>query len=380
MFVSQAHSFRQQARLAITLSWVGGYTNVLTVLLCGQVSSHISGTASQLGRDAAQQRWGAGGYMLALLGVFFGGAALSGILIEVGRRLRWASIYVLPMAVESAVLATFALLVEWDIDGRLTQESASLWLTLLPVFGMGLQNATITRISGGVVRTTHVTGVVTDLGVEGAVWALDKFGAAIVTRPAGTLASGWRLLLLLSILGSFVLGGASGTLVFEHLPRLAMVPAVALLLGMVGLNVWHPIAGIRTNQDVGGDLHDALPAQVAVFHIDAKPGRVGRRARSPDLSAWADHLRDDVRVVLLDVGGIEALDANATLEFKAFAQKLRARHTSLVLAGVTPDRYRALEHAGVLDVTTRLDVHVCGDLDLAAARAISLLDDVHRSR
>ena len=32
MFVAQAHSFVQQARLAITLAWVAGYTNIITIL------------------------------------------------------------------------------------------------------------------------------------------------------------------------------------------------------------------------------------------------------------------------------------------------------------------------------------------------------------
>jgi uncharacterized membrane protein YoaK (UPF0700 family)/anti-anti-sigma regulatory factor len=380
MFVSQAHSFRQQARLAITLSWIGGYTNILTVLLCGQVTSHLSGSASQLGRDVVEGRWSAGGYVLALLCVFFAGAATSGALTELGRRLRWASIYVLPMAVEAALLATFALLVEWKVDGRLAGESALLWLTALPVFAMGLQNATITRISGGVVRTTHVTGVVTDLGIEGALWAIGKFDARRSPRGAGSFASGSRLLLLFSIFGGFVVGGASGTLAHELAPRISMVPAVLFLLWIVGVDLWQPIAGIRTNLDVGGDLHDALPPEVAVYHLDAKPGRLGRRARLPNLSAWAEHLDDGVRVVLLDVSEIEAFDSNAALEVRAFAQRLEARHMSLVLAGVTPKRYRKFQQAGVLDVATRFDVHVCGDIDLAAARAITLLEDVHRRR
>jgi len=32
MFVAQAHSFVQQARLAITLAWVAGYTNIIALL------------------------------------------------------------------------------------------------------------------------------------------------------------------------------------------------------------------------------------------------------------------------------------------------------------------------------------------------------------
>ncbi|WP_316568022.1 DUF1275 family protein [Myxococcus sp. MxC21-1] len=31
---------------------------------------------------------------------------------------------------------------------------------------MGLQNALVTRVSGAVVRTTHITGILTDIGIQ----------------------------------------------------------------------------------------------------------------------------------------------------------------------------------------------------------------------
>src|SRR5262245_46776043 len=109
MFVAQARSFRQQARLAVTLAWVAGYTNILTVITCGTVTSHVSGTASNLGRDIAEGSWPLARLSLFLLGTFLAGAMASGALIEVGRRRGWASIYSLPIAIESLLLAMFAL-------------------------------------------------------------------------------------------------------------------------------------------------------------------------------------------------------------------------------------------------------------------------------
>ena len=58
--------------------------------------------------------------MAALLAVFLAGRRRSsGFLTELGRRRRWASIYVLPMAVEAVLLAVFALLVDWNAIGEL---------------------------------------------------------------------------------------------------------------------------------------------------------------------------------------------------------------------------------------------------------------------
>jgi uncharacterized membrane protein YoaK (UPF0700 family) len=374
MFVSQAHSFRQQARLAITLSWISGYTNIVTLLVCGQTTSHMTGSASQLGRDVAEMNWSKTGYILALLGVFFLGAALSGFLSESGRRRGWASIYVLPMAVEALILVVFAVLVDWNALGELERQYAVIWLTLLPALAMGLQNATVTRISGGVVRTTHVTGVLTDVGMESAIWVMGKFGRKSRTHMPGAYATGWRLVMLVSIIGSFAFGSACGTLAFDHVARYSMVPAVGLVLWLVILDVWHPIADIRTNAEVGGDLHDMFPPQVAVYHIDARTKWMGRNPRLPNLSSWGERLDDGVRVVLIDLTDVEFLDENTTHEIGVLAQRLQSRHTSLVLAGVTPKRYKKLKNASVL---RHLDAY--GNLDLAAARAMTILDE-HQGR
>lgn len=372
MFARQAHTFRQQARLSITLSWIAGYTNILTILLCGQVTSHVTGTASQLGLDVAEGRWNPAAYMATLLTVFALGAAASGALTELGRRRRWASIYVLPMAVECVLLAAFALLVDWNAIGDLGAEDAALWLTLLPSLAMGLQNATITRISGGVVRTTHITGVLTDLGHETAIWALRRRDGAHPVPDQGTFASGWRLLLLASIVLSFAFGSGVGTLAFDHFPRWSMVPAFAFLLWIVGVDLWHPIAATRSNKDAGGDLHAALPEGVSVFHVTAEAARFGRRVLMPDMSLWADRLDASVRVVVLDVAGVETLDTDGMTELQVLARRLVSRGRSLVLAGVTPKRYAKLLEAGVLET---VDVtNVCSDLELAAAHAIHLLD------
>jgi uncharacterized membrane protein YoaK (UPF0700 family)/anti-anti-sigma regulatory factor len=378
MFASQAHSFRKQARLATTLSWVAGYTNALTILTVGQVTSHVSGTVSQVGLDVADGRWHAALYMAAVLGVFAAGAAVSGFLTEIAHQRRWASIYVLPMIVEAVLLGTFALLIDWNALGELRGTTARLWLTLLPAFAMGLQNATVTRISGGVVRTTHVTGVLTDLGMESAIWAMRRTAASRPVGDHGTFATGWRLLLLAGIVGGFALGAGLAAAARAASPRWSMVPAVAFLGWIVLLDLWRPIGATRSDRDAGGTLHLALPAGVGLFHVATRGGRFGRRARLPNLTAWAERLEAGVRVVVLDVAGIESLDADAATELRALAERLAAQGRALVLAGVTPARYRALAAGGVLDAVDPADV--CPDLELAAAHAMTLLERVVAAR
>jgi len=371
MFVSQAHSFVHQARLSITLSWVAGYTNIITFLTCGQATSHISGTASQLGRDVADGRWRPAAYVSALLAAFFAGAVLSGGLTELGRSRRWASIYVLPMAVEAALLALFAVLIDWNAIGELGGASA-LWLTLIPSLAMGLQNATISRISGGVVRTTHVTGVLTDLGMETALWGIRSLRHT--TKDSGlrgTFATPVRLTLLASILGGFVLGATAGTLAFDFDPRWCMVPAVVFLVVLVVADVLTPIARVSTHRESGGDLADILPAGVVLYHILPDSGRRAGSARIPSLTAWAEGLDRSARVVVLDFADTLTLDANALIDLRIVAAELMHSGRELVLAGISPARFASLNAAHVL--ATLPPANVCSDLELAVARACTLL-------
>jgi uncharacterized membrane protein YoaK (UPF0700 family) len=112
---------------------------------------------------------------------------------------------------------------------------------------MGLQNATITRISGGVVRTTHVTGVITDLGLE-----LAKAVAPPPAAPdAPPIPSGWRgwvathqrLILLSCILASFTFGGLLAPLAYRAMEGWMMFAPVAFLLWIIFQDRVNPIRG-----------------------------------------------------------------------------------------------------------------------------------------
>ena len=100
MLANRAHTFILQARLAISLAWVAGYVNIVALATCGYVGSHVTGNATTLGADLAGARWELAALMVALLLAFFTGACLSGFAIEYGRQRDWASIYVLPAAIE----------------------------------------------------------------------------------------------------------------------------------------------------------------------------------------------------------------------------------------------------------------------------------------
>src|SRR5262249_12097606 len=142
---------------------------------------------------------------------------------------------------ESLLLAGFMVVdasTHWVASARVADAKAAILC-----FAMGMQNSMVTQISGARVRTTHLTGVVTDLGIEVARWS--RWHRARVAREWGIpLLGGDRapstppelssLILHLIILAAFLSGGVMGALSAQaHLSRAMAAPAFATLAAAV---------------------------------------------------------------------------------------------------------------------------------------------------
>ena len=95
-------------------------------------------------------------------------------------------------------------------------------------FIMGLQNAVITKLSNAEIRTTHVTGIVTDIGIElGKLYYLNgkPFDGRLKVRSDRPRL---RLLSLLAL--SFFVGGVAGALGFKYLGYASTMPLAIILI------------------------------------------------------------------------------------------------------------------------------------------------------
>lgn len=381
MFIAQAHSFGQQARLAVTLAWIAGYTNILTIITLGTVTSHVSGTTSNLGRDIAIGAWDVAGMAMLLLATFYAGAVISALSTEMGRRRGWESIYILPIALQTLLLLIFC--VGLRVMGGVMNHFTPTYFLMITVasMAMGLQNATITRISSGVVRTTHVTGVLTDLGIETALaffWLWDKRRNVPPLNPRNLLRSlthhpsPGRLLLLGSIMGSFALGAALGTIAHELFPREAMVPPVLFLGWIIFQDMTRPIAEIEQSELMAASQGLDIPATMAIFHMVKDHARKGRVHRMPNLIAWAERLPARVRVVILDLGHEARLDKNAALDLRAVIALMKSQGRRLILAGLNQEEYAQLASVAKEALEAR---DVCPDMEMALIHAIMMAND-----
>jgi uncharacterized membrane protein YoaK (UPF0700 family) len=213
-------------QLAHFLAFIAGATNAGGFIAVRQYTSHMSGIVSAMADNLAvgAMSWFAAG--LSSLGAFLVGAASTAVLVNWGRRRDLESEYALPLLVEAGLLVCFGMLGGHLETHRWFLEPATVAVLC---FTMGLQNAIITKISQAEIRTTHVTGMVTDIGIE--------LGKALYWNRQGgkdgrlsVRADGEKLWLLTSLVGLFFVGGVLGAVGFKYAGFMSTLPLAAILL------------------------------------------------------------------------------------------------------------------------------------------------------
>ena len=229
-------------RLGAVLAFVAGATNAGGFLAVGTYTSHMTGVVSALADNLVLGQLALAAASLGALGAFLLGAMTSAWLVNWGLREKLASAYGLPLLLESALLLTFGIF--GAAISMLSQFFVPVTVVLL-CFIMGLQNAVITKISKAEIRTTHVTGLVTDLGIElGKLLYINRTQTnRTQTNPAEPVrANHPKLRLHLLLVSSFFIGAVCGALGFKFAGYITTVPLAVTLL----LLVWRPV------------LHDVL--------------------------------------------------------------------------------------------------------------------------
>ena len=147
--------------LAWSLAAIAGALNTAGFQQAGLYSSNMTGNVSSLASHLAAADLRLSAAYLSLVLTFIAGAASSALLINAGRRRNKADIYALSVLAEAGLLAALGC-----ADLLLIAHERSVLLVYGLSFLMGLQNAIVTRISEARIRTTHVTGMATDIGIE----------------------------------------------------------------------------------------------------------------------------------------------------------------------------------------------------------------------
>lgn len=211
--------------LAYYLTFIAGAANAGGFMAVHQYTSHMSGIVSAMADNLVLGNLLAVAGGLVALAAFVSGAAASAIMINWGRRRGLHAQYALPLMSEAMLFVGFAITGAASPSERLSGTGVVVIVALL-CFIMGFQNAIITKISGARIRTTHITGLVTDAGIEIGKAAYWNRSPASPHLPPVT-ADIAKLTLLCALIGLFFIGGVSGALLFA---QIGFAAALALAL------------------------------------------------------------------------------------------------------------------------------------------------------
>ena len=209
------------------LAFNAGAVNAGGFLVVNMYTSHMTGFVSLLADNIVLGKLtlvlGAVGALLA----FTAGAAVTAILVNGARQNGLRSEYALPLLLEALLLLVFGLL--GSTLNRQTPFAVPLTVLVL-AFTMGLQNALVSKISSSQIRTTHMTGIVTDIGIElGKLFYWNRTASPPESRVR---ANRIKLRLFGTLLAAFVCGGIVGAAGFKYAGFIWVVPLALLLLAL----------------------------------------------------------------------------------------------------------------------------------------------------
>ncbi len=226
--IGRTRSKDANAQLGFVLAFVAGAINAGGFLAVQQYTSHMTGIVSAMADHIAL-----GAIDLVLTGIgtlasFIIGAACTAVMVNYARRHNMHSEYAFPLLLEAGLLLCFGVLGARlaDIHGVFVSVTV-----MLLSFIMGLQNAVITKLSKSEIRTTHITGIVTDIGIElGKLMYLNSDGLIKVPKVK---ADREHLKVLTFLAGFFFFGGIFGALGFKYGGYIATVPLALTLMILV---------------------------------------------------------------------------------------------------------------------------------------------------
>ena len=255
----------------LMFAFAAGSVNASALLACQTYVTHVTGTATRIGMEIANLE-PLLDFALVLV-CFISGAMTSGLLINGRAHRNKRPLYGLPLWFSFSVVLFAAVAghlgVLGPFGGEVTAPADFVLLSMLS-FAMGMQNAAVATSTGLLVRTTHLTGPSTDLGIHLVEMMFVKDEALSLARRHAALRAGKIV--------SFITGAAMAVPLARHGEFLAfLLPAVVMFTGIMLSFLPGDVAGeppLDSTKE-GGELvdMDTLPVP--------SPGSIGDPAVAP---------------------------------------------------------------------------------------------------
>ncbi|WP_291143526.1 YoaK family protein [Flavobacterium sp. UBA7680] len=214
-------NLKHNLKIASLLSFVAGLVNVAGFLAVQKLTTNVTGHFAFFVDEIFKLDFTQGFIYFLYIFFFFLGSFFSSLLVEFLLRKNEKYSYVIPTAIESAILFGIAAFGEHLI----LRSPDAIAYSLL--FAMGLQNSLVTKISNATVRTTHLTGLFTDLGIE--LSQLFFYSEKLFRKKLFV-----SIKLRLTIISFFFIGGITGGIFYSSMGlHVLLIGAAALLSGLL---------------------------------------------------------------------------------------------------------------------------------------------------
>lgn len=212
-------TFIHNLRLATLLSFVAGIVNITGVLALKTLTTNVTGHFAYFAEEVIRQDFSAAITFFIFTIFFLAGSFTSNFLTELISKTNRNLSHVIPISLEIMVLLTVGI---FGVASDLTTFEGK-WIAFALLFAMGSQNSLVTKISQSTVRTTHLTGLFTDLGIELSQLFFYK-------KPEETKKLKTSIYLRLSIISFFFGGCILGGFVYTFLELKTLLVGTFFLL------------------------------------------------------------------------------------------------------------------------------------------------------
>lgn len=220
-------TFKHNLRLASNLSFIAGIVNIVGVLSVATLTTNVTGHFAFFAEEIVRKDYSKAFTFILFILFFLFGAFVSNLSVEITSRTKPKIAHAVPMIIEIILLTFTGLYYSYFTVITNNQHYVSFCL----LFAMGLQNALVTQISQATVRTTHLTGLFTDLGIE--------LSQLIFYRKEAEQEKLTRSISLrLSIILFFFIGGILGGFCFQSMGlKTILIAALGLIIALFYDNI-----------------------------------------------------------------------------------------------------------------------------------------------
>lgn len=197
-------TLKQNLLLASSTAFVSGVTNVAGMVAFLAFTSNITGHVANLAKHIVEQNLREVTVFVIWLLLFFAGAFLSNFIVRSLERKSRYKAHSVPIIIEIILLLFVAVYghnfyKETDLEREI--------VIGVIIFSMGLQNSLVSTISGGLIKSTHLTGLFTDLGGDVSEWLHPNVEKTAVIRN--------KIMVRLTVLSFYFIGAIAGGFLFN---------------------------------------------------------------------------------------------------------------------------------------------------------------------